>query len=163
MAKKPFEKYDKDSNHIPGIYNYCDRWCERCQFTSRCLNFEMSEEKFDDLQGGDISNEVFWRKLSETLQETMGMLQEMEVSSSALRDLRIVKGRGCDWCAHTGYKGRSGIYELLPVSDEVRQLILERADSKAIKEKARSHGMKTLREAMTKEKRIRLEQKMQME
>jgi type II secretory ATPase GspE/PulE/Tfp pilus assembly ATPase PilB-like protein len=34
-----------------------------------------------------------------------------------------------------------------PVSDEVRQLILERADSKAIKEKARSHGMKTLREA----------------
>ena len=61
--------------------------------------------------------------------------------------MRIVKGRGCEWCAHTGYKGRSGIYELLPVNDEVRQLILERADSKAIKEKARSHGMKTLREA----------------
>lgn len=77
MTKKTFEKYDDNSDHIPGIYNYCDRWCERCQFTSRCLNFEMSEEKFDDLQGGDISNEVFWRKLSETLQETMGMLQEM--------------------------------------------------------------------------------------
>jgi hypothetical protein len=77
MAKKTFEKYNKDSNHIPGIYNYCDRWCERCPFTSRCLNFEMSEEKFGDLQDGDISNEVFWQKLGETLQETMTMLLEM--------------------------------------------------------------------------------------
>ena len=77
MAKKPFEKYDKDSNHIPGIYNYCDRWCERCPFTSRCLNFEMSEEKFGDLQDGDINNKVFWQRLGETLQETMSMLIEM--------------------------------------------------------------------------------------
>ncbi len=77
MAKKLFEKYDKDSNHIPGIYNYCDRWCERCPFTSRCLNFEMSEEKFGDLQDGDLNNEVFWQRLSETLQETMSMLIEM--------------------------------------------------------------------------------------
>ncbi|MCP4626679.1 MAG: hypothetical protein GY850_24705 [bacterium] len=77
MAKKLFEKYDKNPEHIPGIYNYCDRWCERCPFTSRCLNFEMSEEKFSDLQDGDINNEVFWQRLSETLQETMAMLKEM--------------------------------------------------------------------------------------
>lgn len=77
MAKKTFQKYNKNSNHISGIYNYCDRWCERCPFTARCLNFEISEEKFGDLQNDDISNEVFWQKLSETLQETMMMLQEM--------------------------------------------------------------------------------------
>jgi hypothetical protein len=77
MAIKTFEKYDINPNHIPGIYNYCDRWCERCAFTSRCLNFEMSEEKFGDLQNGDVSNEAFWQKLSETLQETMTMLIEM--------------------------------------------------------------------------------------
>jgi len=77
MAEKTFQKFNKNSNHISGIYNYCDRWCERCPFTSRCLNFEMSEEKFGDLQNGDISNEVFWQKLSETLQETMTMLKEM--------------------------------------------------------------------------------------
>jgi hypothetical protein len=77
MAKKTFQKYKKNSNHITGIFNYCDRWCERCPFTSRCLNFEISEEKFGDLQNGDLSNEVFWQKLSETLQETMTMLQEM--------------------------------------------------------------------------------------
>ncbi len=35
----------KNPNNIPGVYNYCDRWCERCKFTSRCLNFEMSQEE----------------------------------------------------------------------------------------------------------------------
>jgi hypothetical protein len=65
------------TNHIPGIYNYCDRWCERCPFTSRCLNFEMSEDKFGDLENTDITNEVFWQRLSETFAETLGMLKEM--------------------------------------------------------------------------------------
>ena len=65
------------TQHIPGIYNYCDRWCERCPFTSRCLNFEMSEERFGDLKNTDITNEVFWQRLSETFAETLGMLKEM--------------------------------------------------------------------------------------
>ncbi|MCF8239792.1 MAG: hypothetical protein K9J16_00290 [Melioribacteraceae bacterium] len=40
-----------DPNNLPGVYNYCDRWCERCPFTDRCLNYTMSEEminKADD-------------------------------------------------------------------------------------------------------------------
>jgi len=72
-----FKKNSKDSKCIPGIYNYCDRWCERCPFTSRCFNFEMSEEKFGDLQSIDITNEAFWKKLSEMFQETLSMLKEM--------------------------------------------------------------------------------------
>jgi len=66
-----------ETKHIPGIYNYCDRWCERCPFTSRCLNFEMSEEKFGNLENVDITNEVFWQKLGETFAETLSMLKEM--------------------------------------------------------------------------------------
>ena len=77
MERDALENKDHDSKHIAGIYNYCDRWCERCPFTTRCLNFEMSEEKFGDLEEGDITNEAFWQKLSETLQETMAMLKEM--------------------------------------------------------------------------------------
>ena len=72
----PEHKSEK-TNHIAGIYNYCDRWCERCPFTSRCLNFEMSEEKFGDLKDADINNEAFWQRLSETFQETLSMLKEM--------------------------------------------------------------------------------------
>ncbi|MBU0764183.1 MAG: hypothetical protein KJ607_05045 [Bacteroidetes bacterium] len=37
-----------DENDIPGIYNYCDRWCEKCAFTGRCTNYAMSDELFDD-------------------------------------------------------------------------------------------------------------------
>jgi len=72
-----FRENGEKTNHIPGIYNYCDRWCERCPFTSRCLNFEMSEEKFGDIENVDITNEVFWQKLSETFAETLNMLKEM--------------------------------------------------------------------------------------
>ena len=72
-----FRENGEKTNHIPGIYNYCDRWCERCPFTSRCLNFEMSEEKFGDLENVDITNEVFWQKLNETFAETLSMLKEM--------------------------------------------------------------------------------------
>ena len=75
--KETTDTQPEDSKHIPGIYNYCDRWCERCPFTSRCLNFEMSEEKFGDLENTDITNEVFWQRLGETFQETLGMLKEM--------------------------------------------------------------------------------------
>jgi hypothetical protein len=75
--KEATDNQPEESKHIPGIYNYCDRWCERCPFTSRCLNFEMSEEKFGDLENADITNEVFWQRLSETFQETLGMLKKM--------------------------------------------------------------------------------------
>jgi len=77
MENDVTEKNDENPKHISGIYNYCDRWCERCPFTSRCLNFEMSEEKFDDPQSRDINNEAFWQKLGETLHETLTMLKEM--------------------------------------------------------------------------------------
>ncbi len=70
-------KNDRNKKHISGIYNYCDRWCERCPFTSRCLNFEISEEKFGDLESRDITNEAFWEKLGETLHETLTMVKEM--------------------------------------------------------------------------------------
>jgi hypothetical protein len=72
-----FEKNSGNSTYIPGIYNYCDRWCERCPFTSRCLNFEMSEEKLGDLESVDITNELFWKQLGQTLDETSAMLKEM--------------------------------------------------------------------------------------
>jgi general secretion pathway protein E len=55
-------------------------------------------------------------------------------------------GKGCEQCAHTGYLGRSGIFEILPVTEEIKSLILKRADSGTIKELALKQGMKTLRE-----------------
>lgn len=59
---------------------------------------------------------------------------------------KLWRGRGCQACFGTGYRGRTGIYELLVPNDEIRQLILKNVDSNTIKEKARSMGMRTLRE-----------------
>lgn len=53
---------------------------------------------------------------------------------------------GCNQCLGTGYHGRTGIYELITPTDEVRQLILQNVDSNSIKRTARTQGMRTLRE-----------------
>jgi len=56
-------------------------------------------------------------------------------------------GRGCESCRFTGYKGRTGIFEMLEISDEIREMILKKLPSHQIKEKAVSSGMKVLKEA----------------
>jgi type II secretion system protein E len=56
------------------------------------------------------------------------------------------KGIGCNHCMNTGFKGRAAIFELLVITDEIRDLIMAKATSREIKEKAMSLGMRTLRE-----------------
>jgi type II secretory ATPase GspE/PulE/Tfp pilus assembly ATPase PilB-like protein len=55
------------------------------------------------------------------------------------------RGKGCDECRGTGYRGRSGIYEMFMISDEVRSLVLRRAPSPEIRRWAMEHGMTSLR------------------
>lgn len=62
------------SNHIPGIYNYCDRWCERCPFSNRCRNYEQTSE-LSPAQN-DLSNKAFWDKVSQNFREAARVLQE---------------------------------------------------------------------------------------
>jgi general secretion pathway protein E len=57
------------------------------------------------------------------------------------------EGRGCQHCMNIGYRGRTGIYELLVMADEVRELLMQNRDSTAIKQAAARQGMKTLRAA----------------
>jgi general secretion pathway protein E len=64
--------------------------------------------------------------------------------NSSVREVWV--GSGCDYCSGTGYRGRIGIFEVLPVGDEIRELIMQRATVKEIKDKAISLGMRTLRE-----------------
>jgi len=59
--------------------------------------------------------------------------------------VKVFKPSGCTACHSTGYKGRTGIFEVIEVTDEIRDLILNRAQSKDIKKKAMENGMITLR------------------
>jgi type IV pilus assembly protein PilB len=58
----------------------------------------------------------------------------------------FVHGAGCHFCAHTGYMERIGVYELLSVTDEVRELIVDRAPHDQMRKLARTQGMRTLQE-----------------
>jgi hypothetical protein len=67
-----------DPQFISGIYNYCDRWCERCPFTSRCLVYATEQEQdAQDPSSRDINNQAFWTRLGEIFEEAQEMLQEM--------------------------------------------------------------------------------------
>jgi len=57
-----------------------------------------------------------------------------------------MKGAGCEQCGRTGYKGRTGIYELLKIDDDVRSAIISRSSAAAIRHIATSKGMRTLRD-----------------
>ncbi len=61
-------------------------------------------------------------------------------------EVTFFRGRGCDYCNGSGYKGRIGVYELMPVTEKVRELILARASSYAIREAAIEAGMHTLKD-----------------
>ena len=57
-----------DPRFIAGVYNYCDRWCERCPLTSRCLVYAMEQtEGPEDPAARDIRNRAFWRRIEEIL------------------------------------------------------------------------------------------------
>ena len=59
---------------------------------------------------------------------------------------KLMRGTGCEKCGQTGYLGRAGIFELLPIIPDIRRLITGRADARNIKEVAVAMGMRTLRE-----------------
>jgi len=59
--------------------------------------------------------------------------------------ITVYKGKGCENCANTGFRGRAGLYEVMDVTDAIRQLILDRASAKMIKDLSIKQGMLTLR------------------
>ncbi|MGD1978971.1 MAG: ATPase, T2SS/T4P/T4SS family [Akkermansiaceae bacterium] len=74
------------------------------------------------------------------------ILNQLGVSPHELGDKSFYTGKGCDSCGQTGYKGRAGLYELLNITDPIRELIIDRAPAVVIKQKAIELGMTTLRE-----------------
>ncbi len=79
--------------------------------------------------------------------------EEVKIHPEAMRELsignedpfNIFEARGCQKCSNTGYKGRIGLYEVMPISEEIREMILNRCSSNEIKIQAINEGMLTLR------------------
>ncbi|MCK6455627.1 MAG: type II secretion system ATPase GspE [Phycisphaerae bacterium] len=80
-------------------------------------------------------------------QPTEEMLMEMELRAPDVEGRRFFRGKGCDYCNGTGYRGRLGIFEIMVVDDEMRDLIMQRASTNIIRSHARKANMRTLRES----------------
>ncbi|TAG08554.1 MAG: type II/IV secretion system protein [Verrucomicrobia bacterium] len=74
------------------------------------------------------------------------LLDQLGISAHELGDKQFSTGAGCSSCGQTGYRGRRGLYELLNVTDPIRELITGRAPTVVLKQKAVELGMNTLRE-----------------
>src|SRR5881392_2890894 len=74
------------------------------------------------------------------------LLAQLELVKKDIGDRKFFYGKGCDSCNNTGYKGRKGIYELMKITDPLRELINERGPTVVLKQKAVELGMVTLRQ-----------------
>ena len=67
-------KFELNPNHISGIHNYCDRWCERCSFTAKCSVYSMESD--NSPEQNDINNKLFWDNIAANMQAGIKMMQE---------------------------------------------------------------------------------------
>ncbi len=74
------------------------------------------------------------------------VLHQLGISAADAGARQFFTGQGCDVCNDTGYKGRQGLFELLDMSNPIRELIAQRAATVILKQKAQELGMRTLRE-----------------
>ena len=71
----------------------------------------------------------------------------MKIPFEKLQPYRFRRGKGCLHCRETGYMGRTGIYEILPMTEKIRRLVAHKAGSLDIYQAARDEGLRTLKEA----------------
>jgi general secretion pathway protein E len=88
---------------------------------------------------------VLCKECREPYQMTPAEITELEFKAGA-EGATVYRAKGCEACFNTGYFGRSAIYELLTVDDEMRQLIMKNSDASMIKSLAMERGMRTLRQ-----------------
>lgn len=72
-------------------------------------------------------------------------LEEIGFNKEEAKTISVYKGKGCEYCNNTGYKGRVAIYEVMPISDKIKDMILHEASVSEIKQQAIREGMSTLR------------------
>ncbi len=78
MKKEDVYELAQNPNFISGIHSFCDRWCERCPFTARCMNYAMGEEwRREAGEEPDITQDAFWEQFADMMRLTGEMLQEM--------------------------------------------------------------------------------------
>jgi type IV pilus assembly protein PilB len=87
------------------------------------------------------------KNCSEEHKLTPEALEDIGFSPEEAKKVKVYKPKGCPSCNNTGYKGRTALFEVLEVTEDIKEMILSRAQSKDIKKKAIEQGMLTLRQS----------------
>jgi type IV pilus assembly protein PilB len=74
-------------------------------------------------------------------------LMELQLLPEDLQGRQIYRGRGCDYCNNSGYKGRMALFEIMTLDDELRELIMQNASTQILRNEARKRGMRPLRQS----------------
>ncbi len=87
-------------------------------------------------------------KCREEVEISDDLLSQLAITREELaeKDRKFYRGKGCDTCNNTGYKGRVGLFELMVMNDELREMVLKGSSTDELRDKAREYGMITLRD-----------------
>ncbi len=85
------------------------------------------------------------KECREPVKPTREQAELLEITAEQIKSAEVYNKVGCSVCNHTGYKGRLGIYEVLPVTTAIKQMILEESSSMEMKKRAVDEGMLSLR------------------
>jgi type IV pilus assembly protein PilB len=86
-------------------------------------------------------------KCKQEMKPSMELLAELQLTPDDVMGKKFYRGAGCDDCNGTGYRGRVGLFELMVFNDELREMIMRNASTDELRDRARSYGMVTLRDA----------------
>ena len=85
------------------------------------------------------------KECSEPVDVTPEALMDLGMSAEEAKTAEIYEGKGCRTCNETGFKGRVALYEIMPMSDELKDLVLQGVSAVELKREAIALGMRTLR------------------
>ena len=82
----------------------------------------------------------------QTYEPTEAELMKLQLVPEDIEGRKLFRGLGCDYCNQSGYKGRMGLFEIMVLDDEMRELIMQNASTQLLRAEARKRGMRTLRQ-----------------
>ncbi len=86
------------------------------------------------------------KAVEEEIRKSLENVPEEYFEGLDRKNLKVFKGAGCEKCGHTGYNGRSGIYEVLPVTPDIQDLVLSKSSTRRLYEEAAKLGMITMKQ-----------------